>query len=259
MSVSGEKLNLLIMRDSGETKRFRIRRSYFRASIALFACFPLITIFTVWGNIALWRDNAILSQRIMDAELKSKEHIVKSERLSNLEALLKHEKDIEIRIEENAVSSTLQETSVQSEAPTVESSLKNSSEKNNESQEEVSIDDGPGHVDFPVIDEGVVVIENVQSRLVDLRRVRTSLDLRNPGNEALVGEVDCILSLASGETIPLVLSPVNVGNYKILRWKKAVLFANVPEGHDLFNSQMIVEVKDANEKLVYRNMFPIEQ
>ncbi len=263
MSVSGEKLNLLIMRDSGETKRIRVRRSYFHTFVALLFCFPFLTVLAAWGIYVLWQDNAVLKEKLIHAEQVNQESTVKAERLSNLEKLLAYEKEMGTQIAQNTAPVAKNE-STGSGTATVDSVEKLNEALVNvpnipEYQEEVPIDDGPGHAEFPVLDEGIILVENVVSRLVEPRRIRTSLDLRNPGTASLAGEVFCILSLASGDAVPLTLSPANVGNYKILRWKKAVLFANIPAEHDLFNAQMIIEVKDSQGKLLYRNAFAIEQ
>ncbi len=277
MSVSGEKLNLLIMRDSGETKRYRVRRSFFHAFITIFLCFPIFTAIAVWGCYALWQDNVTLKEKISLTEQLNQEYFAKAERLSNLEDLLKRETEIESKLTQNIVatapktantsnkSEEIAQTSHKGDATTSDpkeeatASTDKESPATKEGQEEVLMDDGPGHAEFAIIDEGIIMVENVVSRLVEPRRLRTSLDLRNPGTASLAGEVLCILSLASGDTVPLTLNPTNVGNYRIQRWKKAVLFADIAEEHDLFNAQIIIEVKDNTGKLLYRNIFAIEQ
>ncbi len=285
MSVSGEKLNLLIMRDSGETKRFRVKRSYFRFVISFFLFCPIVAIIAFVACFKFWQDKAVFEQRAMVAEELNSEYEVKLKRLTNLEKLLAGETNLLAKITQNAVKNDIKNAQVK-EAPRqitetkaddpakiadiksdtpevqvaeVKTQKQNLPPEQREGDEEVLVEDGPGHAEFPVVDLGTVLVENVQSRLVEPTKIRTSLDLRNPGGQTIAGEVVCILSLASGETVPLTLIPANVGNYKISRWKKAVLFANVPEGHDLHNAQMVVEVKDQAGKLLYRNLFALEQ
>ncbi len=131
--------------------------------------------------------------------------------------------------------------------------------------EEVPVDDvtndqdGPGHIVVEVVDTGKVLIENVISRMVGANRLRTSLDIRNPGDESITGDITCTLSLASGKTIPLELTPENMSKFKIAKWKKTVFFANMPEGTDTFNAQVLMEVKDDKGELIYQNVFAIEQ
>ncbi len=293
MTVSGEKLNLLIMRDSGETKRFRVRRSWFFCFIWFMVCLPILTGFTVWGAYYFWQENALLKQKIFIAEKLNHEYSATVKRLSTFESLMKYEAELDAMIAQNAAKSATPpkkvdtvttpstDTTVTSEtvesstssqsaepdpntnnqttSPTVETTNTETQPANDTSAEQAALQEGPGHEEFPVVDEGVVLVENVQSRLVEPRRIRTSLDLRNPGSTSLAGTVFCILSLASGEMVPLTLSPAAVGNYRILRWKKAVLFADIASEYDLFNAQMIIEVKDTTGKLLYRNSFAIEQ
>ncbi len=276
MSVSGEKLNLLIMRDSGETKRYRVRRSLFYTTVVLFLLFPIIAGFVGWGAYILWQDNVLLKQKNLSLENINKENEFTVKRLTTLEALLEHDTNIEGRIAQNQFN--LQDNVANNESKQGKAEEKNSAVKKVENEDttkkiteqitehgpdvevdEAVLQDGPGHEEFPVVDVGVILVENVQSRLIAPRRLRISLDLRNPGETSLSGTVFCILSLASGDTVPLTLTPNNVGSYKILRWKKAVFFADIVQEHDLFNAQLIIEVKDSDKKLIYSNIFAIEQ
>ncbi len=300
------------MRDSGETKRFRVRRSWFFFFVSIMFCLPVLLGLTIWGAYYLWEQKAIIEQRLFVVEKLNQEYSAQAKRLTTFEGLLKYEAEMEDLIAQNAAKSavppqkatqkeaseqqaeaTTQEqaaaTAVQttpavgdkqdnpsaaqttstgptSAATTQEEQKPTESPQNKDkttaqtiSAEQAAMQDGPGHEEFPVIDEGIIMVENVQSRLVEPRRIRTALDLRNPGSTSLAGTVFCILSLASGEMVPLTLSPAAVGNYRILRWKKAVLFADIASEHDLFNAQMIIEVKDTAGKLLYRNSYAIEQ
>ncbi len=308
MTVSGEKLNLLIMRDSGETKRFRVRRSGFFFLISIVCSLPIITGLSIWGAYYLWQENYALKQRVITAEALNQENAATVKRLATLEELMKYEADLDSMLAKNTVkpsppprtltqtnqsqadtqstttnaqatsaatanaNGTNPQTTEQENPPNTTTTVSTTSQAdittnpevatNSEEQDAsaaAALQEGPGHEEFPVVDEGIIMIENVQSRLVEPRRIRTSLDLRNPGSTSLSGTVFCILSLASGEMIPLSLSPASVGNYRILRWKKAVLFADIASEYDLFNAQMIIEVKDTTGKLLYRNSFAIEQ
>ncbi len=293
MTVSGEKLNLLIMRDSGETKRFRVRRSWFYFFICILFCMPIFAGLICWGAFYLWEENLLVKQKLFAAEKLNHEYAATVKRLSTFESLMKYEAEMDAMIAQNAAKTAnipakttstpnaieaenkesteessqtpdkeidqTQVTQVQPTQENIEEPARPETQSPEESANLAAMQDGPGHEDFPVVDEGVVLVENVQSRLIEPRRIRTALDLRNPGSTSLAGTVFCILSLASGEMVPLTLSPADVGSYRILRWKKAVLFADIASEHDLFNAQMIIEVKDTTGKLIYRNSYAIEQ
>ena len=69
-------------------------------------------------------------------------------------------------------------------------------------------EEGPGHEEFTVLDNGRVKISNVQVKRVGSNGLRIGLDLRNPDNEKmLTGEISVTLLTADGQKSPSFLIP----------------------------------------------------
>ena len=50
-----------------------------------------------------------------------------------------------------------------------------------------------------------------------------------------------------------------MGNFRISRFKRAVMVARVPDQYSLVNAQVILEVRQQDADLIYRNIFAVER
>lgn len=101
---------------------------------------------------------------------------------------------------------------------------------------------------------------NVQARALHGSKLRIGLDLRNTDSQRLAsGSVQAVLVTADGQKRPLVFEPDGVADFRISRFKRAVMVARLPEHLSLVNAQIILEVKSQNQGVVYRNIFAVER
>ena len=66
------------------------------------------------------------------------------------------------------------------------------------------------------------------------------------------------LITADGAKHALSFDPENVGDFRISRFKRTVIVVRLPGRLDLVNAQVILEVRNQDESVVYRNIFPVE-
>ena len=119
--------------------------------------------------------------------------------------------------------------------------------------------DGPGHEDFPAIDLDYVKVGNVQVREIRNGKVRLALDLRNTDSQKILsGVVSGTLLTADGKTYPLRFDQEDVGNFRISRFKRAVMVAATEKQVSLTNAQVILEVRSQEDSVVFRNIFAVE-
>ncbi len=257
--MASEKISILLMKDNGESRRYRIRRSCFRYGMLIFfLVFPLTAGSLAWLYYDSWTKNKALTVQITALEELYAHASLTVQRLENMEALLHIDTDTSAHIRDNFSrdnSKGVLSATEQDNATTQTQQQNDSHTDDNDTAQQ----DGPGHADFPEINTGEITVESVNSRLITANRLRTSFDIRNPGTETLSGNVTCILSLADGRTVALKFIPANAGYYRIQRWKRAVLVSEINTQLDMINSQVIVEIHNEEKKLLYRNIFPIEQ
>ncbi len=254
MAITQEKLNIILMRDSGESRRMRIRRSIFRYVVMFFLLCPVLAAAAGTAIYYLWEERTKLQLHIAELEEINYKNQANSKRLSHLEALLNRQKDVQKNLSQNMAAKNVQKVTAQQKAGE-KNGKKNSSDKNS-GPEDI---EGPGHADFPVLDTKEIIVQNVTNLLSAKRRLRTSFDLHNEGKESKAGEVVCILSLASGKTVRLVPQPADAGKYKISRFKKAVILTQIEPEVDMSNAQLILEIKNEAGKEIFRNVYPISQ
>ncbi len=261
--MSNEKISILLMQDSGTTRRYRVRRSFFRTTLTfLFLC-PIFAAASIWLSYKLWEQNSKLTadMAVLNQEYEKTKAI--ASRLQNLEALLKRENTVEKSIQTSQADAQKNATPAQNTAKNTltENPAAIPSTRADKAAEgdEILVDAEDNQENFPAIDTKQVEVSKVTSRLMPQGNIRTSLDLRNLGETTLAGDIVCQLALANGETILLEFDPKDAGKYRIQRWKKAVLKAILPPEHDMTNAQLIIEVKDSQNKLLFRNIYPIEQ
>ncbi len=246
MALSKEKINIILMRDSGESKRVRMYRSRFRTLVTLCVLSPMVAAAAVAGAYWVWEQNTklVASNKALVAENEA--YRITTTRLQHLEALLKPHKGVERKLAVRIAASEIKEKTIATEV--------SEAERAKDLQQA-----GPGHAEFPVVDTGALKVENVACTLVGTDRIRAAFNLRNGGTESIAGEIFCILSLADGKTVPLTPTPAEAGTYKITNFKSAVLFIDLEQGLELVNAEMILEAKDAKGTVIYRNVHPLSQ
>ncbi len=268
MVASREKLNIILMRDSGESKRIRMHRSRFRALMAFFILCPFLVAGAVAGGYYLWKENALLKRTIVDLEGENQKLEHTAQRLSNLEALLHTQYSVKNALTENLAQNIAKNpaSSGQNSNSSGKSSQTNSGNAKNPAGSALqantantSDEDGPGHDVFPVLDTKEIIVQNVSSTLEGRNKLRTSFDLRNESGESISGEVTSVLILNTGESIRLTTRPADAGKYKISHFKSSLLVTTLDKKYDLTNAQIILEVKNSAGTDIYRNIYPIAQ
>lgn len=242
-----EKLNIIFMRDNGPRHSFKLRRSTFLLLASLFACLPFLCVLLLAECWHLLQENHTARASIdrLEVELQSLE--TRAERLENLEALL----------EEDRISG--RETVIRQLASAAgDSAPKPAPMLDDEDAPEIA--EGPGHEEFPALDSGRVKVSNVQVRALNNKSLRIGLDLHNPDQEPILsGKVETILVTSDGDRKPLTFLQEDTGTFRISRFKRTVMQAPVPGGANIENSQLIIEVKDNNDKPLYRNIYSVQR
>ena len=239
-----ERLNIILMRDNGPRRSFRVRRSRLYLLAIFFGCLPFLCALLAAQCWRLWDANLKLRENVEKFEADYQSAVARAERLENLEILLdgKAVPGRGILLRQLAAG----ESKAEPEKP--------------EAQEAPELAEGPGHEEFPAVDTGRVKISNVQVRAMRGNILRIGLDLRNPeADELLSGEVDATLVTAAGERLDLAFTPQDVGNFRISRFKRTVMSAQVPRNVSLADSQIILEVKDQQGQELYRNIFAVQR
>ncbi len=259
--MSNEKISILIMHDSGTTRRYRMRRSLFRYFlIFLFLC-PIFAAVSLWFGYTLWTKHSTLTADMAVLNQEYEKTKATASRLQNLEALLERENTVEKSLQTSQMD-TQKNTAPAKETLTNADFVADPKSTDSAAEGDEILVNDPEETNqkpFETLDTKQVEVSKVTSRLTPQGGIRTSLDLRNLGDATLAGDITCQLALANGETILLEFDPKDAGKYKIQRWKKAVLKTNIPPEHDLTNAQMVIEVKDSKNTVLFRNMYPIEQ
>lgn len=241
-----EQLGIILMRDNGPRRSFRLRRSLFFALVIFFASMPVLCAVLGWQCWRLWQENASLRANMQRFELDSQTAQATAERLQNFEELLREEG---VQGRELLLRRLARAGGEGQEAPgdTAQTAAP-------------ALGDGPGHEEFPVVDTGAIKVGNVQARALRGNGLRIGLDLRNADSQKLLtGSVSATLVTASGQKCPLAFDPEDVGNFRISRFKRAVMVARVPEQYSLVNAQVILEVREQDADLIYRNIFAVER
>ncbi len=244
MLKTQEKMNVILMRDSGESKRYRLRRSRFRLLVLFCIVSPMVAAAALTLCFYLWQENRalLLSQEQLQGENAT--YAATAKRLENLQALLERKKNEERSIMARLAQEKSTEDVVDFSDPQVQNDLQA---------------EGPGHAAFPEVSIGDLKVDNVSASLLAKDRLRVAFNLHNTGSKALSGEAFAFLSLADGKTLPLTPEPANAGTYKIVKFKSAVLFISLQQEYDLTNAQIVLEVQDDEKKVVFRNVFSLSQ
>lgn len=243
-----EKMSIMVMRDNGPRRNFHLRRSTFFLVLIFFGCLPFLCLLLLTQCWLLWQENIKLRDSMERFEADYQSVISRAERLENLEEVLREENVPGRQIITRQLART------NSDDQRLETGDGESS-----SQPDETTAEGPGHEEFPALDTGRVQVSNVQARAMRGNNLRIGLDLKNPDNEPmLTGEVEANLITAGGERLALDFMPSEVGAFRISRFKRTVMNAQIPRNVSLTNAQIILEVKDQAKKPIYRNIFSVQ-
>lgn len=240
-----EQLGIILMRDKGPRHSYHMRMSHFIALVVFFACMPVFCALLAWQCAELWHQNKTLRANVERFETDAQLAQARAERLAYLEELLNQAsvpaRDIILRRLASGNAEPQQEAPQENPAPDLN-------------------EEGPGHEEFSALDNGRVKIGNVQVRRIGGNGLRIGLDLRNPDNEKmLAGDISVILLTSDGQRIPLIFDPLEAGTFRINRFKRAIMVSHPGRNIGLANSQVIIEVKDAEKTPLYRNVFAVQQ
>lgn len=240
-------LNIILMPDNGPRRSYRFSRRTFRLLCAFFfLVLPVCAIFLAIAAFHFWNEARLLDSAIWKFEEDCMTARATAERLEMLEDLLREES-----VPARELILRRLATSQQPPAPVQENA--------DEKLSAVMLPEGPGHEDFPVVESGDLKVSNVQALLRD-NKLRISLDLANAqGQKMLTGEVRASLALADGRKLELDFSPADVGRFRINRFKRSVMNATLSRQLNLVNAQVIIEVYDQDDRLLFRNVFPVLQ
>ena len=244
-----EHLGIILMRDNGPRRSFRLRRSSFFALVVFFSCMPFLCAVLAWQCWQLWQENTSLRANMQRFEMDCQTAQATAERLQNFEELLREEgvQGRELLLRRLARGSAEAQPEAAAPGDTAQAAGP-------------ALGDGPGHEEFTVVDTGVIKVSNVQARALRGNGLRIGLDLRNADSQKLLaGSVSATLVTASGQKCPLAFDPEDVGNFRISRFKRAVMVARVPDQYSLVNAQVILEVTEQDSGLIYRNIFAVER
>lgn len=245
----GKKLSLLILRDNGVAWRCRMPVRLLTILLVLALLLPPLAGVGGWLAWTLWRENRVLSADAARLEKEWMTARATAERLSNVEILLQ-------RADAGEAGAVLQNLArrtaraVPAAGPPDETA----------SAPTPTTQEGPGHEEFPVVDTRLVVVDNAGARLMGNRKLRVALDLRNPDpKRAVAGSIRVFLITADGQTSPLEVAKES-GDFRISRFKRAVLLLSLPPGAiDITNAMIVLEVLEEGDKLAYRNIFPVQR
>ena len=244
-----ENLSIILMRDNGPRRSYRVRRVRFVAALVLMACMPVLCAVLGWLSWTLWQQNVQLRDNVLRFESDYQVAQANAERLENLEELLLRR----LGSGGAAAEAPGEGPSNGSSAATPEKPQKDTP------KDAVRATEGPGHEDFPAIDLDYVKIGNVQVREIRGGKLRLALDLRNTDSQKILsGVVSGTLLTADGKTYPLRFDQEDVGNFRISRFKRAVMVAATEKQVSLTNAQVILEVRSQEDTVVFRNIYAVE-
>ncbi len=227
-----EGYSIIVMRDKGPRRSFSVRRGFLLWALTILFCLPFICAALGWWCWTLWQQNRHLHETVIRYAYDYQAARATAERLQNFEALL-HEENV---IGRELVLRRLASLPASPQA----------------AQEEFA------HEHLPDIDLGYVKVTNVLTQAEKNGTLHITLELRNTDStKILVGEVRPFLLTNEERKVALHLTPEDAGNFRITRYKKADMLAAAPKGTHTSNARLLVEVYDLENRLVYRNSYPI--
>ena len=256
---SGEKYSLLLMRDDGRTRRWRVNLRLFRILCFTVALLPLFLGGAGWLLWLLYNNNMALNTQQHQLEQENKTLSTALKRLSNLEQLLD--------MPENATLLALQGQQARLKAteqgvppPPLETPpQENAKEQNHE--DAISLEAVPSSQlsSAPTVDMKLVGVENVHARSLG-DKLRIALDLYNSQQKnQLIGYVVCTLKSPGGENVLLEI-PKDIASFRINRFKRAIFAPALPASmHNLPTLTVLIEINLEERGVVYRNEYPVER
>ena len=255
-----ENLSIILMRDNGPRRSYRVRRVRFVAALVLMGCMPVFCAVLGWLSWTLWQQNVQLRDNVLRFESDYQVAQANAERLENLEELLREENIPGRELVLRRLGSGGAAAEAPGEGPSNGISAATPEKPQKDTPKDaVRATEGPGHEDFPAIDLDYVKIGNVQVREIRGGKLRLALDLRNTDSQKILsGVVSGTLLTADGKTYPLRFDQEDVGNFRISRFKRAVMVAATEKQVGLTNAQVILEVRSQEDTVVFRNIFAVE-
>ena len=259
-----ENLSIILMRDNGPRRSYRVRRARFMAALVLMACMPVVCGVLGWLSWTLWQQNVQLRDNVLRFESDYQVAQANAERLENLEELLREENIPGRELVLRRLGTGGAAAEAPGEGPANGSSAASPEKQQKDTAKDTAKDaakatDGPGHEDFPAIDLDYVKVGNVQVRDIRGGKLRLALDLRNTDSQKILsGVVSGTLLTADGKTYPLRFDQEDVGNFRISRFKRAVMVASTEKQVSLTNAQIILEVRSQENSVVFRNIYAVE-
>ena len=252
-----EKCSLLLMRDDGRTRRWRISLCFFRALCFTVALLPLFLGGAGWLLWILYADNGSLNIQLRQLEQENKTLSASLKRLSNLEQLLD--------MPENAKLLALQNQQARLKAAEQgmqpQETLPQESAKDQNQEDAISLEAVPSsqQSSTPTVDMKLVGVENVHVRSLG-DKLRIALDLYNSQQKnQLIGHVICTLKSPNGESALLEI-PKDVASFRINRFKRTIFAPVLPAAmHTLPALTVAIEIHLEERGVVYRNEYPIER
>ncbi|MBQ9453905.1 MAG: hypothetical protein IJU65_11550 [Desulfovibrio sp.] len=227
-----ERYSIIVMRDKGPRRSFSVRRGRLLWGLAMLFCLPFICAALGWWCWTLWQQNSQLHEAVTRYAYAYQKAHATAERLQNFETLL-HEENVTGR---EMVLRRLASLPVSPQTAQEDSA----------------------HEHLPDIDLAYVKVTNVLTQVEKNDTMHITLELRNADStKMLAGEVRPFLLTNEGRKIALHLTPEDAGSFRINRYKKADMLAAAPEGMHTSNTRLLVEVYDLENRLVYRNSYPI--
>ena len=255
--TSDEKCSLLLMRDDGCTRRWRVSLCLFRALCLTGILLPLLLGGTGWLIWILYQDNTALHAQQRQLEQENKTLSAALRRLSNLEQLLdmpEHAKLLALQSQQTLLK-VAELGTLPSEVPPQE----NTKDQNQADAISLEAASSSQVSSTPTVDMKLIGVENVHAhRLGD--KLRIALDLHNSQQKnQLAGYVACTIKSAGGEIFLLEI-PKDIASFRINRFKRAIFAPNLPAAmRNMPTLTVMIEINLEDRGVVYRNEYPVER
>ena len=256
---AGEKCSLLLMRDDGRTRRWRIGLRFFRVLCFTAALLPLLLGGAGWLAWVLYKHNTELIAQHHELEQENTSLNAALKRLSNIAHLLEMPDNARL-LALQSQQATLK-AAEQGATPTDTDFPPQENPKEQNQGDAISLDaTAPSQLSSaPTVDMRLIGVENVHvRRLGDALRI--VLDLHNSQQKnQLAGYVSCSIKNAGGENLLLEV-PRDVASFRINRFKRAVLAPALPAAvRSIPALTVTIEIYLEERGIVYRNEYPVDQ
>ena len=253
----GEKCNLLLMRDDGRTRRWRVSLRLFRVLCLTGILLPLLLGGAGWLVWVLHKDNTILNMQQRQLEQENKTLSAALKRLSNLEQLLDMPESAKLLALQS--QQTRLKVAEQGAPPPEIPPQENTKDLNQ--GDAISLEAVPSSqlASAPTVDMKLVGVENVHARSLG-NKLRIALDLHNSQQKnQLTGYVVCTVKGVGGENFLLEI-PKEIASFRINRFKRAIFAPALPAAmRSLPALTVIIEINLEERGVVYRNEYPVER